>query len=106
MGQLLPWNDNYCFIVSVPVKFEWQLENVSVCEKEEAEFECKTNSAESQLVWCVKNQIVRNSNKYKLQQDGSFHRMTIRDCQQQDAGTVEAITGDSRTTAQLQVEGK
>ena len=91
--------------VTVPIKFEWQLEDVSVCEREDAEFECKTNSTEVQLIWNIRGQIAKNSYKYKTQKDGSIHRMTIKDCQLQDVGTVEAIIEDIKTTAQLKVEG-
>lgn len=56
--------------------------------------------------WKKGNVVLKPSEKYKIEQEGPFVELTIRDLDLADAGDYSCVCGDRQTTAALAVNGK
>lgn len=87
-------------------EFTMKLDDTLAIENTEATFTCQTNDDEAEVVWMLDNKPLPDSDKYKVQSDGTTHTLTIYDLSPNDNCDVSATFGDQSTSATLAVEGK
>ena len=86
-------------------EFTAQLEGATVAENASASFTCQTNDEEADVTWEIDHKPLPDSDKYKKEDEGITHTLTISDLTPQDSCEVSATFGDQSTSASLVVEG-
>lgn len=66
---------------------------------------CKLSKS-APVEWKKGNMVLKPSEKYKIEQEGPFVELTIKDLDLADAGDYSCVCGDRQTTAALTVNGK
>ena len=80
--------------------------DVVVTEKDDAIFICTTSKIGASIKWCLENSELTDPKKYKIQTDGTEHRLTIFNCKFDDEGRYKAIVGARQTSGSLTVKGQ
>lgn len=66
---------------------------------------CKLSKS-APVEWRKGSKVLKPSEKYKIEQEGPFAELMIRDLELADAGDYSCVCGDQQTTAALTVNGK
>ena len=75
-------------------------------EKDTAEFVCDVYPEKSTVSWLLQGKpISTDLSKFEANVIGKTRHLVIRDAQEDDAGTVSAILGDTDCHAELSVQG-
>lgn len=70
-----------------------------------AALQCElTKPAEVQ--WKKGQEVLRESRKHEMSQDGAVAKLVIHELEEEDAGVYSCVCGDQQTTATLTVNGK
>uniref|UniRef100_A0A803VK92 Obscurin, cytoskeletal calmodulin and titin-interacting RhoGEF n=1 Tax=Ficedula albicollis TaxID=59894 RepID=A0A803VK92_FICAL len=87
---------------ALPILFQEELMNKEATEGEAVTLHCKL-SKPAPVEWKKGNVVLKPSEKYKVEQEGPFVELTIRDLDLADAGDYSCVCGDRQTTAALAV---
>ena len=87
-------------------KWDVPLEDVTVNERESAEFSCVLCVKNVKVVWKVKGQEVEVSPKYAMYADGKNHKLVVSKCRPIDIGDISCAYGKIVTEAKLNVIGE
>ncbi|KAF2987667.1 hypothetical protein EK904_013941 [Melospiza melodia maxima] len=87
---------------SLPILFQEELVNKEATEGEAVTLHCKL-SKPAPVEWKKGNTVLKQSEKYKIEQEGPFVELTIQDLDLADAGDYSCVCGDRQTTAALAV---
>lgn len=90
---------------ALPVLFQEELTNKEATEGEAVTLRCKLSKS-APAEWKKGNVVLKPSEKYKIEQEGPFVELTVRDLDLADAGDYSCVCGDRQTTAALAVNGK
>lgn len=90
---------------ALPVLFQEEMLNKEATEGEAVTLHCKLSKS-APVEWRKGNRVLRPSAKYKIEQEGPFAELVIRDLDLADAGDYSCVCGDQQTTAALTVNGK
>lgn len=90
---------------ALPVLFQEELTNKEATEGEAVTLRCKLSKS-APAEWKKGNVVLKPSEKYKIEQEGPFVELTIRDLDLADAGEYSCVCGERQTTAALAVNGK
>lgn len=82
------------------------LQDVTVAESQTAEFECEVANATAEGKWLKEGQQVDFSENVVSEVKGAVRRLTIVITRPQDVGEYSYQVANSKTTANLRVEGK
>ena len=93
------------FVQELSPDFVRPLANVTVKERDEAEFIAEVNKEGVTVKWFVKDKEVEEDEKYEIFAEGKTHRLVIKDAVLPDAGEVTARVESKMQKAQLTVEG-
>uniref|UniRef100_A0A6I8NAP6 Uncharacterized protein n=1 Tax=Ornithorhynchus anatinus TaxID=9258 RepID=A0A6I8NAP6_ORNAN len=89
-----------------PVPFKKKLEDVEVREKESATFQCEVPLAATEAAWFKEETRLRQSSKYRMEEDGTLRRLTVHSVTTDDDAVYVCETYEgSRTVAELSVRG-
>lgn len=82
------------------------LQDVTVAESQTAVFECEVANAEAEGRWMKEGQPVDFSENVVSEVKGAIRRLTIIITRPQDVGEYSYQVANSKTTANLRVEGR
>ena len=74
-------------------------------EGTEAQFYCEVLPEQAEVILYVNGKELSVSTKYQVLKYGKSRRLTMKNCQEVDAGSVEARLGNKHTRATLSVRG-
>ena len=74
-------------------------------EGKEAQFDCEVFPEHAEVKWCRNGEEISASAKYQILKSGKSRRLTVKDCQEEDAGLVLARLGNKHITSRLSVQG-
>uniref|UniRef100_A0A8B9EVW0 Obscurin, cytoskeletal calmodulin and titin-interacting RhoGEF n=1 Tax=Anser cygnoides TaxID=8845 RepID=A0A8B9EVW0_ANSCY len=86
---------------ALPVRFKKELKNEEATESGTATLQCELSKAGSSVE--KGNKVLKPSEKYKIEQEGPFAELIIRDLDLTDAGDYSCVCGDQQTTATLTI---
>ncbi|XP_010016327.1 PREDICTED: obscurin-like, partial [Nestor notabilis] len=90
---------------ALPILFQEEMLNKEATEGEAVTLHCKLSKS-APVEWRKGNMVLKPSEKYKIEQEGPFVELMIRDLDLADAGDYSCVCGDQQTTAALAVNGK
>lgn len=82
------------------------LQDVTVAESQTAQFECEVANADAEGRWLKEGQLMDFSENVVSEVEGAVRRLTIVITRPQDVGEYSYQVANSKTTANLKVEGK
>lgn len=82
------------------------LQDVTVAESQTAQLECQVANASAEGQWLKEGQLVDFSDNVVSEVEGIIRRLTIVITRPQDAGEYSYQVANSKTTANLKVDGK
>lgn len=82
-----------------------KLSDITAAEKDNVTLTCAVSKPDATVDWLLDQEILTPDDKYKIEQDGVTHTLTIQDVTPKDAGTYTARCGDNETSALLTVPG-
>uniref|UniRef100_A0A8C0EE14 Obscurin n=1 Tax=Bubo bubo TaxID=30461 RepID=A0A8C0EE14_BUBBB len=87
---------------ALPILFQEEVLNKEATEGEAVTLHCKLSKS-APVEWRKGNKVLKPSEKYKIEQEGPFAELMIRDLDLADAGDYSCVCGDQQTTAALTV---
>ncbi|XP_074757193.1 obscurin isoform X8 [Athene noctua] len=87
---------------ALPILFQEEVLNNEATEGEAVTLRCKLSKS-APVEWRKGNKVLMPSEKYKIEQEGPFAELMIRDLDLADAGHYSCVCGDQQTTAALTV---
>ncbi|NWV79106.1 OBSL1 protein, partial [Dasyornis broadbenti] len=101
-------DDSIVFFLTVEVprvvEIIMDLQSLTVLEGEDATFKCLVSPEDVAVTWQLNGQPVVPSERLLVTRSGLCHSLTLRQCQQGDAGTVTANAEGLVSTARLSVQ--
>lgn len=89
------------------VPFKKRLQDLEVKEKESATFQCEVAQPATEAAWFKEETRLWASAKYRIEEEGTERRLTVRDVSaDDDAVYICETTEGSRTVAELSVQGR
>ncbi|KAK7798725.1 hypothetical protein U0070_000242 [Myodes glareolus] len=89
------------------VPFKKRLQDLEVREKESATFQCEVALPATEAAWFKEETRLWASAKYRIEEEGTERRLTVRDVSaDDDAVYICETTEGSRTVAELSVQGR
>lgn len=85
--------------------FKEGLKNREAVEGTTTTLHCVMSKAGAEVKWKKGSQTLRQSDKYRLRQEGAAAELLIRELQAEDSGDYTCVCGDQKTTAVLTVHG-
>ena len=86
--------------------FTKPLEDITVIEHENAQFECHVSHEDSLVTWFIKGREVRKlDRKYTVRDSGFVRTLSVNDAVKADIGSVTATLREEETAAKLDVIG-
>lgn len=82
------------------------LQDVTVAESQTSEFECEVANAEAEGKWLKDGQLVNFNENVVSEVNGSVRRLVIVITRPQDVGEYTYQVANSKTSANLKVEGE
>uniref|UniRef100_A0A3Q4HD72 Obscurin, cytoskeletal calmodulin and titin-interacting RhoGEF b n=1 Tax=Neolamprologus brichardi TaxID=32507 RepID=A0A3Q4HD72_NEOBR len=97
---------NYALFLSAPrlVRLVTKLNNVVATEQKDAVFKCAVSPADVSVRWFHNSIPIVSGQKYKLEQGGGSHSLTITSVTQKDAGEISVDAEGKSCKATLQVQ--
>lgn len=93
------------YVEEIPVEFLQKLNNITVKERETAEFECELNKENAQVKWFKGGlEILPNDNKYKYIADGCKYKLQVLDCELDDINDYAISFRGRKCAARLDVQ--
>uniref|UniRef100_A0A672TQ42 Obscurin n=1 Tax=Strigops habroptila TaxID=2489341 RepID=A0A672TQ42_STRHB len=89
-------------VKALPILFQEEMLNKEATEGEAVTLHCKLSKS-APVEWRKGNMVLKPSEKYKIEQEGPFVELMIRDLDLADAGDYSCVCGDQQTTAALVV---
>lgn len=87
--------------------FKKRLQDLEVKEKESATFQCEVAQPATEAAWFKEETRLWASAKYRIEEEGTERRLTVRDVSaDDDAVYICETTEGSRTVAELSVQGR
>lgn len=87
--------------------FKKRLQDLEVREKESATFQCEVALPATEAAWFKEETRLWASAKYRIEEEGTERRLTVRDVSaDDDAVYICETTEGSRTVAELSVQGR
>lgn len=83
-----------------------KLNNVAAMEGKDAIFKCAVTPADANVTWFHKSVPVTAGPKYKMEQSGGSHSLTVTGITQKDAGEISVDAEGKSCKANLQVQRK
>lgn len=90
---------------ALPILFQEEMSKKEATEGEAVTLHCKLSKS-APVEWRKGSKVLKPSEKYKIEQEGPFAELMIRDLELADAGDYSCVCGDQQTTAALTVNGK
>ncbi|XP_029863782.1 obscurin isoform X27 [Aquila chrysaetos chrysaetos] len=87
---------------ALPILFQEEMSNKEATEGEAVTLHCKLSKS-APVEWRKGTKVLKPSEKYKIEQEGPFAELMIRDLDLADAGDYSCVCGDQQTTAALTV---
>ncbi|XP_031759574.1 obscurin isoform X20 [Xenopus tropicalis] len=88
---------------ALPPQFKVELKNKEVNEGESITLHCELTKAKALLEWRKEQSILKQSDKYKMKQDGKVAELLVCNLDLKDAGQYSCACGEQKTTAVLTV---
>lgn len=83
------------------------LEDVEVTEPEPASFQCEVSVAINRPpIWTLNGATLQSGPAVRLEDQGTVHKLTLRDTSVDKSGTVKFTLGKAKSSAALTVHGK
>ena len=82
------------------------LSNITIKERETAEFTAEVNKDGATVKWFIDNKEIEESDKFEIFSDGRTHKLIIKDAVLPDTGEVMAKVEGKTQKATLTVEGR
>ncbi|ESO99765.1 hypothetical protein LOTGIDRAFT_141556, partial [Lottia gigantea] len=89
---------------ALPADFTSPLNDVTVKEKTNAEFECELSKDLSNVKWYKNGKLLKEGKNVKFVKDGKKHKLILSDVEVEDEGPISIKVGDKETTANLFVQ--
>lgn len=83
-----------------------KLNNIAAMEGKDAIFKCAVTPADANVTWFHKSMPVAAGPKYKIEQSGGSHSLTVTAVTQKDAGEITVDAEGKSCKATLQVQRK
>lgn len=90
---------------ALPPLFKEELRNKEAEEGGEVTLCCELTKA-APVEWWKGQRILKESEKYKMRQEGTKAELVIHEIAEEDAGDYTCVCGEHQTTAVLTVQGK
>lgn len=90
---------------ALPPLFKEELKNKEAEEGGEVALRCELTKA-APVEWRKDQRILKESEKYKMRQEGTKAELVIHEIAEEDAGDYTCVCGEHQTTAVLTVQGK
>ena len=74
-------------------------------EGKEAQFDCEVFPEHAEVKWCRNGEEISAIAKYQTLKSGKSRCLTLKDCQEEDAGLLETRLGNNHITSRLSVQG-
>jgi hypothetical protein len=91
--------------VALPRKFTKLLDDVSVKEHEQSEFDCEVFPEDAEVAWYLNDIEIEDGDMYRLIVDGAVRKFVIHDTLKLEEGSVTVKVGEEECNANLTVEG-
>ncbi|OCT75409.1 hypothetical protein XELAEV_18030588mg [Xenopus laevis] len=88
---------------ALPPQFKMELKNKDASEGESVTLHCELTKAKASLEWRKEQNTLKQSDKYKMKQDGRVAELLIFNLDLKDAGQYSCVCGEQKTTAVLTV---
>ncbi|XP_053118296.1 obscurin isoform X21 [Hemicordylus capensis] len=86
-------------VKALPVLFKEGLKNREAVEGATATLRCEMNKIGAEVKWTKGSQTLKQTDKYRMRQEGIAAELLIRDLQVEDTGDYTCVCGDQKTTA-------
>uniref|UniRef100_A0A674HJ43 Obscurin n=1 Tax=Taeniopygia guttata TaxID=59729 RepID=A0A674HJ43_TAEGU len=83
-------------------KFKRELRDLEVVENGTAALQCELTKP-AEVEWKKGQEVLKESRKYEMSQDGAVAKLIIHELEEEDAGVYTCVCGDQQTTATLTV---
>ncbi|XP_017602265.1 PREDICTED: obscurin isoform X2 [Corvus brachyrhynchos] len=87
---------------ALPPEFKRELEDLEAVENGAAALQCELTKP-SEVEWKKGQEVLKESSKYEMSQDGAVAKLIIHELEEEDAGLYICMCGDQQTTATLTV---
>ncbi|XP_041899175.1 obscurin isoform X8 [Corvus kubaryi] len=86
----------------LPPEFKRELEDLEAVENGAAVLQCELTKP-AEVEWKKGQEVLKESSKYEMSQDGAVAKLIIHELEEEDAGLYICMCGDQQTTATLTV---
>lgn len=93
------------FLPASPVSIVTPLKQTEGFEQQNATMSCELSGRTTEAIWLKGNDVLADSDKYRMTWDSCMHSLTIVNLNFDDEAEYSLIVGDKRTSAFLLVEG-
>uniref|UniRef100_A0A8U7MNR6 Obscurin, cytoskeletal calmodulin and titin-interacting RhoGEF n=1 Tax=Corvus moneduloides TaxID=1196302 RepID=A0A8U7MNR6_CORMO len=87
---------------ALPPEFKRELEDLEAVENGAAVLQCELTKP-AEVEWKKGQEVLKESSKYEMSQDGAVAKLIIHELEEEDAGLYICMCGDQQTTATLTV---
>ena len=87
-------------------EFTQHLQDIEVLQGQEAEFECEVLPEHVETKWIFNGKEIVENEKFQSSKSGTLRHLTVKDCQEENSGSIQATIGDKYTSAKLFVRGQ
>lgn len=89
----------------IAADFTLKLNDTEAQEKDTVSLSCEVSKPDVMVDWLLNQEILKPSDKYNMEQDGTTHTLTIQEVSPDDSGTYTARCGGNETSASLTIKG-
>lgn len=89
----------------LPPEFKRELKDLEAVENGTAALQCELTKP-AEVEWKKGQEVLKESSKYEMSQDGAVAKLIIHELEEEDAGVYTCVCGEQQTTATLAVNGK
>ncbi|XP_068862340.1 obscurin isoform X4 [Aphelocoma coerulescens] len=87
---------------ALPPEFKRELKDLEAVENGAAALQCELTKP-AEVEWKKGQEVLKESSKYEMSQDGAVAKLIIHELEEEDAGLYICVCGDQQTTATLTV---
>ncbi|XP_021393666.2 obscurin isoform X15 [Lonchura striata] len=87
---------------ALPPEFKRELRDLEVVENGTAALQCELTKP-AEVEWKKGQEVLKESRKYEMSQDGAVAKLIIHELEEEDAGVYTCVCGDQQTAATLTV---
>ncbi|XP_068175389.1 obscurin [Antennarius striatus] len=92
-------------VILLPVVFKREIHSLAVKEGDSGVFSCELSKPGAPVEWWKGRVILKPGQKYEMKQEGRITKLVVNNVEESDAGKYTCKTKDSKSTAELTVQG-